>query len=33
VRYSPTLVDHFLNPRNAGLMQQPDGVGENENEG
>jgi NifU-like protein involved in Fe-S cluster formation len=30
VRYSPTLVDHFLNPRNAGLMRQPDAVGEGE---
>jgi NifU-like protein involved in Fe-S cluster formation len=30
MRYSPTLVDHFLNPRNAGLMQDPDGVGEEE---
>jgi nitrogen fixation NifU-like protein len=28
VRYSSTLVDHFLNPRNAGLMREPDGVGE-----
>jgi NifU-like protein involved in Fe-S cluster formation len=30
VRYSPTLVDHFLNPRNAGLMREPDGTGEDE---
>ena len=30
MRYSPTLVDHFLNPRNAGLMRAPDGVGEDE---
>lgn len=30
MRYSPTLVDHFLNPRNAGLMRQPDAVGEGE---
>jgi NifU-like protein involved in Fe-S cluster formation len=30
VRYSPTLVDHFLNPRNAGLMRDPDGAGEDE---
>jgi len=30
VRYSPTLVDHFLNPRNAGLMRDADGVGEDE---
>ncbi len=28
MRYSSTLVDHFLNPRNAGLMREPDGVGE-----
>jgi nitrogen fixation NifU-like protein len=27
VRYSPALLDHFLNPRNAGLMREPDGVG------
>ena len=27
VRYSPTLLEHFLNPRNAGLMREPDGVG------
>jgi len=32
VRYSPVLVDHFLNPRNAGLMRDPDGVGEDEYE-
>jgi NifU-like protein involved in Fe-S cluster formation len=30
VRYSPTLVEHFLNPRNAGLMRDPDAVGEAE---
>jgi nitrogen fixation NifU-like protein len=30
VRYSPTLVDHFLHPRNVGLMRNPDGVGEDE---
>jgi len=30
VRYSPTLVDHFLNPRNAGMMQLPDAMGEGE---
>jgi nitrogen fixation NifU-like protein len=30
VRYSETLVDHFLNPRNAGLMREPDAVGEGE---
>jgi len=28
VRYSPTLVDHFLHPRHAGLMRDADGVGE-----
>jgi nitrogen fixation protein NifU and related proteins len=30
MRYSSTLIDHFLNPRNAGLMRDPDGVGEDE---
>ena len=33
MRYSPTLLDHFLNPRNAGLMREPDGVGAEEYEG
>jgi len=33
VRYSPLLVDHFLNPRNAGLMRDADGTGEDEYEG
>ena len=33
MRYSSTLVDHFLNPRNAGLMREPDGVGEEEYQG
>ena len=28
--YSPTLIDHFRNPRNAGMMRDPDGVGESE---
>ena len=28
--YSPTLLDHFRNPRNAGMMRNPDGVGEGE---
>ena len=28
--YSPTLIDHFRNPRNAGMMRDPDGVGEGE---
>lgn len=30
MRYSPVLVDHFLNPRNAGMMREPDGAGESE---
>jgi len=30
VRYSETLVDHFLNPRNAGMMRDADAVGEGE---
>jgi nitrogen fixation protein NifU and related proteins len=30
VQYSPTLIDHFRNPRNAGMMRNPDGVGEGE---
>jgi len=30
VRYSAALVDHFRNPRNVGMMQSPDGVGEDE---
>jgi nitrogen fixation protein NifU and related proteins len=33
VRYSATLLEHFLNPRNAGLMREPDGVGAEEYEG
>ncbi|MBI2204096.1 MAG: iron-sulfur cluster assembly scaffold protein [Candidatus Rokubacteria bacterium] len=33
MRYSRTLVDHFLNPRNAGMMREPDGVGEDRYEG
>jgi len=32
VEYSPTLIDHFRNPRNAGMMREPDGVGEGESE-
>jgi len=30
VRYSPTLIEHFRHPRNAGMMRDPDGVGESE---
>jgi NifU-like protein involved in Fe-S cluster formation len=30
LRYSATLIDHFRNPRNAGMMRDPDGVGEGE---
>jgi nitrogen fixation protein NifU and related proteins len=30
LRYSATLLDHFRNPRNAGMMLDPDGVGEGE---
>lgn len=30
MRYSATLVDHFLHPRNTGLMREPDGVGSDE---
>jgi nitrogen fixation protein NifU and related proteins len=33
VRYSPALLEHFLNPRNAGLMREPDGIGAEEYEG
>ena len=33
MRYSTTLLEHFLNPRNAGLMREPDGVGAEEYEG
>jgi nitrogen fixation NifU-like protein len=33
MRYSPTLLDHFLNPRNAGLMRDPDGQGQDEYSG
>lgn len=33
MRYSPTLIEHFLNPRNTGLMRDPDGTGEDEFEG
>jgi nitrogen fixation NifU-like protein len=30
MRYSETLIEHFRNPRNAGMMRDPDGVGESE---
>jgi NifU-like protein involved in Fe-S cluster formation len=30
MQYSPVLIDHFRNPRNAGIMRTPDGVGEGE---
>jgi nitrogen fixation NifU-like protein len=33
VRYSATLIEHFLNPRNTGLMQEPDGTGQDEFDG
>jgi nitrogen fixation NifU-like protein len=33
MRYSATVIDHFLNPRNAGLMREPDAVGQGEYEG
>lgn len=33
MRYSATLIEHFLNPRNAGVMREPDGIGEDEYEG
>ena len=33
MRYSARLVEHFLHPRNAGLMRDPDGTGEDEFEG
>jgi nitrogen fixation NifU-like protein len=26
--YSKTVMDHFKNPRNVGIMEKPDGVGE-----
>ena len=28
MNYSETLIDHFRNPRNAGMMRDPDAVGE-----
>jgi nitrogen fixation NifU-like protein len=30
MQYSPALIDHFRNPRNVGIMRNPDGVGEGE---
>ncbi len=30
MEYSAVLIDHFRNPRNAGMMRDPDGVGESE---
>lgn len=33
MRYSARLTEHFLNPRNAGLMLAPDGTGTDEYEG
>ena len=33
MRYGETLVDHFLHPRNAGLMRDADGRGEDEYQG
>jgi nitrogen fixation protein NifU and related proteins len=30
MRYSQILIEHFRNPRNAGMMRDPDGVGESE---
>ena len=28
MEYSAALIDHFRNPRNAGMMREPDGVEE-----
>lgn len=33
MKYSETLIEHFRNPRNAGMMRDPDGVGQAEFEG
>ena len=32
MEYSAALLDHFRNPRNAGMMREPDGMGEGEYE-
>ncbi len=26
--YSKTVMDHFKNPRNVGVIENPDGIGE-----
>lgn len=33
MNYSQTLIEHFRNPRNAGMIRDPDGVGEDQFEG
>lgn len=33
MNYSPILIDHFRNPRNVGMLRNPDGVGEEEYDG
>jgi nitrogen fixation NifU-like protein len=33
MNYSQRLIDHFRHPRNAGMLRDPDGVGEDEYEG
>jgi nitrogen fixation NifU-like protein len=30
MRYSPAVLEHFLNPRNAGMMRDADGTGTEE---
>lgn len=32
MEYSDTLTGHVRDPRNAGMMREPDGVGEGESE-